>query len=575
MSASTSVRFRTRLWVAGIAATVIAPVGVTVATSTARADQTYYVPITKAWTISGHGYGHGHGMSQYGAQGAALQGLNYADIVDFYYPGTSWSKVKGKVRVLIGSDWTSDLQVKAQRGLTVRDLSDGTKWTLPTGDGVDRWRLTPAGDDSTAVQYRDDRGWHRWRIPGARVTFKSDGEFSAHGAMTLLVPSGSDVVGKRYRGILRSVRPYKGATVRDTVNVLNMDSYVKGVVPYEMPASWAQQALRAQAVAARTYAAWQRAQNPKRYYQICDTTACQVYGGVAAEQTSSNQAVDGTVGKILTYQNRPAFTQFSASSGGWTSAGGVPYLPAKKDRYDGFSGNSVHNWSVQVSASALERSHPEIGNLIDLRVTKRDGHGQWNGRALQIVLDGSDGTAYLTGDDFRWQYALRSNWFTIAPTPIIERWRKLGAAKSGLGNVRSGEYAVDTGSAQRFMHGKIFWNAATGAREVKGAILVAYRTFGGPESSLGWPRTGILNAPGNGRKVRFEGGRIYNKASAGAHVMYGPIPHRWSKEGGPGGWLGYPTTNVTAINGGQRMRFEAGVIIWKRATNTFIVRKTS
>ncbi len=571
MTASTLVPPRTRLWVVGLAAMVAAPLCLTTNASTAQADQTYYVPVTKSWTIRGHGYGHGHGMSQYGAQGAALKGLNYTEIIDFYYPGTNWSTVKGKVRVLISSDTTSDLQVKPKRGLSVRDLSDGRKWTLPTGNGIDRWRLTPSGN-VTAVQFHNDQGWHLWRIPGSRVKFKSDGEFSARGGLTLLVPRGSDVVGKRYRGILRLVRPYAGASSRDTVNVLDMDSYVKGVVPYEMPTSWKPQALRAQAVAARTYASWQRAQNPKRYYQICDTTSCQVYGGMAAEQASSNQAVDGTKGRILTYKKRPAFTQFSASSGGWTSSGGVPYLPAKKDPYDGFSGNSVHNWSVKVSAASLERSHPEIGKLVDLRVTKRDGHGSWNGRALQIVLDGTAGTAFLTGDDFRWHYALRSNWFTIAPTPIIERWRKLGATKSGLGSVKSGEFAVDNGSAQRFTHGKIFWSARTGAREVKGAILAAYHKFGGPESTLGWPATGILEAPGNGRKVRFEHGRIYNKKSTGAHAIYGPISRRWAQEDGPGGWLGYPTTNVTVISGGQRVKFEDGLIIWKRATNTFIVR---
>ena len=136
-----------------------------------------------------------------------------------------------------------------------------------------------------------------------------------------------------------------------------------------MPASWDAAALRAQAVAARTYAAWLRAQNPRRYYQICDTTSCQVYGGVTAEQTSSNDAVTATAGKILTYQGKPAFTQFSSSSGGWTSKGSVPYLPAKKDPYDNIAMNANHSWKVVVSARSLERSHPEIGTLLDLRVT--------------------------------------------------------------------------------------------------------------------------------------------------------------------------------------------------------------
>ncbi|MBA3233339.1 MAG: SpoIID/LytB domain-containing protein [Propionibacteriales bacterium] len=558
----------------GLAALTV-PVAVVMGVGTVAGGQTYYVPVTKSWTIHGHGYGHGHGMSQYGAQGAALSGLSFKKIINFYYPGTAWSAVRGTVRVLISSDTTSDVQVRPRSGLRVRDMRDNASWKLPTRAGVDRWRLNAAPDDTTAVQYHNAKGWHRWRIPDGRTTFKSNGQFSASGPLTLLVPSGSGVDSKRVRGALRSVRPYAGATFRDTVNVLSMDAYVQGVVPYEMPASWHQQALRAQSVAARTYAAWQRAQNPRRYYQICDTTACQVYGGVGAEQPSSNTAVQATAGKILTYKSRPAFTQFSSSSGGWTSAGSVPYLPAKRDPYDDFEANGVHDWKVTVNAATLERAHPEIGRLKALRVTRRDGHGEWNGRALQIVLDGTQGSAYLTGDDFRWEYGLRSTWFTIEPTPIVVRWRQLGGAKSPLGRPVSAEYALSAGSAQDFEAGRVFWSSSTGAREVRGRLLAAYREWGGPTSNLGWPVTGVLTAAEGGYKVRMQGGRIFTKRGPGAHVLYGPVLRHWGKKKGPAGWLGYPTTDVHRVVGGHRARFQHGVITWDRSTDTFKVVKTS
>jgi stage II sporulation protein D len=573
MSPATLARTRARLGLAALASAVVAPLAITIVGSPAQADQRYYVPISKTWTVQGHGFGHGHGMSQYGAQGAALQGLHYTKIINFYYPGTSWSTAKGRVRVLISADYTSDLQVRPRKGLTVRDLTDGAKWTLPTRSGVDRWRLTPV-THGTAVQFHNARGWHKWTSPDGRARFKAAGEFAANGQLTLLLPSGSDgsVTAKRYRGVLRSVPPYPKARVRDTVNVLPMDSYVRGVVPYEMPTSWKPNALRAQAVAARTYAAWLRAQNPKRYYQICDTTACQVYGGVGAEQDSSNAAVEVTAHKILTYEGHPAFTQFSASSGGWTSAGSVPYLPAKRDPYDNFAGNGVHSWSANVSTKTLERTHPEIGSLVDLRVKSRDGHGAWGGRVLQIVLDGTDGTAYLTGDDFRWQYGLRSSWFTIAPTPIIQRWKKIGAATSKLGEPRSGEYGLDDGSAQDFAKGRIFWNTKTGAKEMMGPLLFTYRKYGGPQSILGWPETGVLSAPRRGHKVRLEGGYLYSRPGLGAHVMFGPVLRRWVRtEGGPDGHLGYPTSNVYDVTPGQRAKFEHGSITWLKATNTFRV----
>ncbi len=572
MSSLSAASLRSAVGLASVA--LIASVGMTVAAGPAAADQTYYVPVTKAWTIDGHGYGHGHGMSQYGAYGAALQGLSYTRITRFYYPGTSWAKARGNVRVLISADYSSDLQVRPQRGLRLRDMKDGEVWTLPTGNGIDRWRLTPASDGRTAVQFRDARGWHRWRVPGGKQTLKSDGQFRAKRPLTLMVPSDSGVTPRRYRGILRSVRPYPGATVRDTVNVLPMDAYVQGVVPYEMPASWHQQALRSQAVAARTYAAWQRAQNPRRYYQICDTTACQVYGGAGAEQATSNEAVQATAQAILTSGGKPAFTQFSSSSGGWTSAGSMPYLPAKRDPYDGFAGNPVHSWTVQVSASTLERSHPEIGKLVALHVTKRDGHGRWRGRVLQIRLEGTSGTAYLTGDDFRWQYGLWSSWFSIEPTPIIVRWRDLGGSKSLLGEPTSGEYGVDSGAVQEFTGGRVYWTSGTGAREVRGRLLQVYRLWGGPGSSLGWPVSGVQNAADGGYKTKFQGGRIYAKAGPGAHVVYGHILRRWAQEQYASGKLGYPTTDVHAINGGQRCTFQHGTITWNRASNSFTVTRT-
>jgi SpoIID/LytB domain protein len=430
----------------------------------------------------------------------------------------------------------------------------------------------PRSTNATGVQYYDGDGWHRWRVPG-RGALEGDGQFRRKGNLTLLVPGGGDVVGRVYRGVLRSVRPYAGAETRDTVNLLSMDAYVKGVVPYEMPTSWEPNALRSQAVAARTYASWQRAQNPKRYYQICDTTACQVYGGVGSEVSSSNAAVDATAREILTYGGKPAFTQFSASSGGWTSAGSVPYLPAKQDPYDDFPGNSVHTWSTRVNVTSLEALHPRIGRLVRLRVTEREGNGQWGGRVEQIVLDGTDGTAYMTGDDFRWHFGLRSTWFQIAPTPIIARWKKLGGRKSALGLPQSGEYAVDTGSVQQFADGRIFWSSRTGARELMGKVLRTYRQFGGPGSRLGWPESGMLRAGDHGRRARFQGGFIYSSPATGGHVIFGKVLRRYRQEGGSTSWIGFPTTNVYSIARGQRAKFQHAVITFYRDTREVVVRK--
>ena len=169
-----------------------------------------------------------------------------------------------------------------------------------------------------------------------------------------------------YRGTLRAI---KG----DTVNILPLDDYLKGVVPREVPASWKPAAVQAQAVAARTYAAFGRREPQASHYQICDTTACQVYGGYSDEETASNTAIAATAGQILTSGGLPAFTQFSASNGGWTSPGGFPYLPAKADPFDTVFRTG---WTATVTAARWRR--PARARHLPAAEVTRDGNGQWD-----------------------------------------------------------------------------------------------------------------------------------------------------------------------------------------------------
>ena len=135
-----------------------------------------------------------------------------------------------------------------------------------------------------------------------------------------------------YRGVLQSRRPVGApSSHRVTVNKVSLDNYVRGVVPREMPALWEQAALRAQAIAARTYAAFEARSSRNPRWNLCDTSECQVYGGESAEFPTSNRAVAKTARQVRMFHGAPAFTQFSSSNGGWTAYGGKPYLPAKKD----------------------------------------------------------------------------------------------------------------------------------------------------------------------------------------------------------------------------------------------------
>jgi SpoIID/LytB domain protein len=360
------------------------------------------VPVTgpTTYTVTGHGWGHGHGMSQYGAKGAASQGVGWKQIVGFYYPGTKLGRTHGKIRVLITAD-NRDVQVDARAGLRLRPLDARRKTFLlaKVRPKATRWRILPKGERSV-IQYRARSGWKRWTSVrgGAELT-------AGNQPMTLRLPHHGSAT---YRGALRSVEG-------QTVNVLPLDRYVQGVVPSEVPTSWPADAVRAQAVAARSYAAYERAHSIS-FYDICDTSACQVYGGAGAEDPASNAAVKHTSGRIVMYDGAPAFTQFSSSNGGWSSAGTEPYLVAQPDPYEAASGNPNATWTTTVTTARIEKQWPAIGTLTQISIT-RDGHGDLGGRILTAKLTGTAGTVTVPGDDLRHLLGDggKSTWFALTP----------------------------------------------------------------------------------------------------------------------------------------------------------------
>lgn len=353
--------------------------------------------VAASTTIIGNGFGHGRGMSQHGAQAAAGAGLSAEEIVAFYYPGTTAGRFAGRVRVLIGKDNDNNLIVRPSPGLMLRDLRDGARYPLPVGVAK-RWRLGLLGGKVRVAYFAADGIWRPYR-PGGKETLLGGGEFRSTNNVHRVLIRGVD---HRYRGWMRF-------TTRRTVNVVGIDGYLRGVVPGEMPASWRAEALQAQAIAARTYAAFERAEKENQTYQLFDDTRSQVYRGFDGEVASTNEAVVATAGQIRLADGRPAFTQFSASNGGWSVDGGRSYLTAQADPYD----EAYRSWSTPLNSAALERARPGIGTLQSITILRRDGNGEWGGRVLTLRLNGSKGTATLAGTDFRTILGLRSNWFRL------------------------------------------------------------------------------------------------------------------------------------------------------------------
>jgi peptidoglycan hydrolase-like amidase len=333
-------------------------------------------------------------MSQYGAQGRAKAGKSTASILHFYYPKTTTGRRNGQVTVLITENIGGPTVVVARAGLQVHDLAKGTTTGVPqTGPAAKatRWRMDGNGSGGTTVSYRTPSGsaWHPWR------TLKGNGEFrSTKAPLTLVLPQGQVT----YRGTLRSMAPISRTTHRITVNKVSLENYVRGVVPREMPSTWKPAALRAQAVAARTYASFEVGQAYDHRFELGDSTSWQVYGGLTAERASTNAAAQATSGEVLLYQGAPAFTQFSSSNGGQLAPGSEPYLVGKPDSFDADAGkNPYSTWARTPTAARIAKLWPSLGRLTSIEVTGRDGSGKWGGRITSLTLHGTKASLAFPG----------------------------------------------------------------------------------------------------------------------------------------------------------------------------------
>lgn len=189
------------------------------------------------------------------------------------------------------------------------------------------------------------------------------------------------------------------------INHIGLETYLPSVVGSEMPARWPQAALRAQAVAARTYALRQR--KPGSPYDVTATVSSQVYKGVEAETDSTRSAVASTRGQVLMYQGSLATTVFHSSSGGRTENSGdlwtrqLPYLVSVPD----FDHNSpVHQWEKPLPPEILRQAFRETGGVqrIDVLATTATG------RVRQARVIGPAGTLVVTGPQLRSRLGLRS-----------------------------------------------------------------------------------------------------------------------------------------------------------------------
>lgn len=374
---------------------------------------TLTAPNAATFTVNGAGFGHGLGMSQYGAYGAARQGLTWRQILAFYYPGTTRVEQKSgtTIKVWITSDTDNDLRVLPSAGLTLHDRS-GHADLLPAGAAYTAWRVKRSG---TGYQLSSRGALGSWTARETTLDATTWSFSDTAKIVKVWLPGGS------VRELRGTVALAKRGTGGRTVNKLPMEAYVRAVVPSEMPTSWLAAAVRTQAVAARSYAARLKASAASGTgYDLCDTTSCQVYRGYATtsggrrrvhETTNGNAAVEATSHVILKYGTYIALTQFASSNGGHTARGAHPYLVAQPDPYDGVIRSNA--WQRTISAASVTQGWPSVGTVSALQVTSRDGAGRWGGRVLSVKIVGSLQTLTVRGSTFQWKFGLRSNLFTF------------------------------------------------------------------------------------------------------------------------------------------------------------------
>jgi len=203
------------------------------------------------------------------------------------------------------------------------------------------------------------------------------------------------------------------------INTLSLEDYLKGVVASEMPSSWHIEALKAQSVAARSFALTSMGKFSDHGFNVDDTTSSQVYKGVRAETAATNRAVDETAGKVAMYGGKIVQTYFYSSSGGKTEnvkdvwGGSIPYLIVVDDIYD-----KAEGWTASFTPEDIKERLAEkgiyIGEVTDLEVAARSE----SDRIVDMLIKGTSGEHRLTRQEPRTFFGLRSNLYYIEKTII-------------------------------------------------------------------------------------------------------------------------------------------------------------
>ncbi len=310
------------------------------------------------------------------------------------------------IRVLISRD-TSEVKVSG-KGLSLHDLKTGLRL------------FRKAGSSSFTIE----------RAPGSRLRVRG----RATAAQGFRLEAGAaplHINGRYYRNTLRIIPgPNRDVWV---INVLSLEEYLVGLINFEISSQWTPEAMKAQAVAARTYAVYQKAARSGEAYDVDSGVSDQVYGGVGREDERSRSAVRETEGELILHDGKPIFAVYSSCCGGKTEngeqmwSGNFPYLRGVECAYCLDSPHFLWNYSVEGDrlAAALSGSPSSQARVVKLDIEERSP----SRRVLKLAFHTEKSRQAMTGKDFRRLLGydqLRSTNFVMAETDGIFQFSGLG-----------------------------------------------------------------------------------------------------------------------------------------------------
>lgn len=300
----------------------------------------------------------------------------------------------------------TDVELPLRIGL-VRQLK-GVKQLTVSASSKYKIVLTSTKESVTSS---DDLGPTVIKACDARIIIQpSKGQSSTVSGSITILPDDPGVllsvnspgrVGKQYRGYIE-ITSING--ILQVINIIAMEDYLRGVLAGEMPSSYPEEALKAQAIAARSYTVRARGRHADAGFDLCDDNHCQVYDGTLRERASCAAAVTATAGRILTHGGRVASIMYCADCGGITAGYSeahkdtVPYLISVTEPVE----IAHRSWEksfklADISAKLIAAGVKEAVGLKSICISKVG----LSGRAVSLSICGEKGTAEITGTKLR------------------------------------------------------------------------------------------------------------------------------------------------------------------------------